>query len=173
MPYDDWCLERHLISSPEDFRSRFARDRDRILYSSVFRRLAGKTQVVAAGEVGPYHNRLTHSLKVAQIGRRLAERIRDEYVASLSKSGQITHAFDPLAPPSADLVEAACLTHDIGHPPFGHIGEQALSSVIDEIATENVLAEETDEDKRRRSTIAKPREKGVVDSKGMRRTFES
>jgi dGTPase len=141
MPYDDSALERYLPDA-DDHRSRFARDCDRILYSSAFRRLAGKTQVVASGEMGPYHNRLTHSLKVAQTGRRLAERIRDEYIIKREKQGHKTSGFDHFAPPNADLVEAACLAHDIGHPPFGHAGEEALSAGVDEIATEQLLKRE-------------------------------
>lgn len=99
-------------------RSPFARDRDRVLYSGAFRRLDGKTQVVAAGELGNFHNRLTHSLKVAQVGRTMATRLND----SMAGEG-----------PDPDLVEAACLAHDIGHPPFGHAGETALSGVVDEL----------------------------------------
>lgn len=59
----------------DDVRTPFAKDRDRLLYSSAFRRLAGKSQVVASTEIGPFHTRLTHSLKVAQLGRRLAEQL--------------------------------------------------------------------------------------------------
>jgi dGTPase len=138
VPYDEWTLERHRITSPEDYRDAFARDRDRILYSSAFRRLAGKTQVVAAGEAGLYHNRLTHSLKVAQIGRRLAERIRDEWAEGRG-APSVAGPFDPSVPPNADLVEAACLAHDIGHPPFGHVGEQALSVVVDETGKSGLI----------------------------------
>jgi dGTPase len=85
-------------------------DQDRILYSSALSSLAGKTQVVATSETGGYHNRLTHSLKVQQLGRRIAELLRPESVPG----------------PDPDLVSAACLAHDIGHPPFGHAGEDAL-----------------------------------------------
>jgi dGTPase len=95
-------------------RTDFARDRDRILYSSAFRSLAGKTQVVSAQELGRFHTRLTHSLKVAQLGRDLATRLA---------RGRGT--------PDVDLVEAACLAHDIGHPPFGHAGEKELCEVMD------------------------------------------
>lgn len=94
-----------------DPRNAFQHDRDRVLYSGAFAALAGKTQVVPADELGGYHTRLTHSLKVAQIGRRTAEMLR----ARNGGNG-----------PDPDLVEAACLAHDIGHPPFGHAGETAL-----------------------------------------------
>ena len=116
--YGDAFLERHQQAGIEDpdtgGRSPFARDRDRILYSSAFRALGGKTQVVASTELGYLHNRLTHSLKVAQIGRALAIRLGAE-------GSDI----------DADLVEAACLAHDIGHPPFGHAGEEALNHAVE------------------------------------------
>jgi dGTPase len=96
-------------------RTPFQRDRDRILYSSAFRRLAGVTQVVHAGEGHAFHNRMTHSLKVAQFGRRVAERLVKTLDAEQAAE------IDP------DLVEAACLAHDLGHPPFGHIAERELN----------------------------------------------
>jgi dGTPase len=111
-------LERHqqggLDEQTLSGRSPFERDRDRILYSSAFRALAGKTQVVAATELGYTHNRLTHTLKVAQIGRTMASR--------LARAGA---RLDPT------LVETACLAHDIGHPPFGHAGEMALNAAVE------------------------------------------
>lgn len=106
-----------------DERSPFERDRDRFIYSDAFRNLAGKSQVVASTEIGPFHNRLTHSLKVAQLGRRLAERLRRQYAPERSSSD--VYAPDP------DLVEFACLAHDLGHPPFGHAGEEALHASVD------------------------------------------
>lgn len=107
--------------NPEgDFRTPPQRDRDRILYSSSFRRLAEVTQVVAANSGYVFHNRLTHSLQVAQVGRRIAEKLNKVYPES-------TAFIDP------EVVEAACLAHDLGHPPFGHIAEQTLNRLANHI----------------------------------------
>ncbi len=115
---------RHTLgagSKPDgsDARSHAQKDRDRVLYTSSFRRLAQVTQVVAADTGHVFHNRLTHSLQVAQVGRRLAERLIK------NDSGEIAQStgLDP------DVVEAACLAHDLGHPPFGHIAEEELNAL--------------------------------------------
>jgi dGTPase len=105
-----------------DARTPAQKDRDRLLYSSSLRRLAQVTQVVAADVSYVFHNRLTHSLQVAQVGRRLAERLSHVHKEETLHS-------DGLDP---DVVEAACQAHDLGHPPFGHIAEQELNQLAGE-----------------------------------------
>lgn len=103
-------------SSP---RSEFERDRDRVLYSNGFHRLRGITQVVRSNESYPYHTRLTHSLKVAQVGRRLAQYI--------NRQGD-DEDIDVVIRPS--VVATASMAHDLGHPPFGHAAEDELDHQI-------------------------------------------
>lgn len=109
-------------TAARSYRSRAQRDRDRVLYSSAFQRLAYVTQVTAPEAGHAFHNRLSHSLKVAQVGRRNAERLR-----RLATTGELTNAAAALAATlEPEAVEASCLAHDLGHPPFGHVSEKAL-----------------------------------------------
>jgi dGTPase len=97
---------------PSDYRHPFARDYDRLVHTTAFRRLQGKTGVVAPGEADFFRTRLTHTVEVAQLARRLGWRLGAH----------------------PDLVESAAIAHDFGHPPFGHIGEEALSDTVDAAA---------------------------------------
>jgi dGTPase len=109
---------------PGDVRLWGQRDRDRILYSDALSRLAGITQVVGSTETHAFHNRLTHTLKVAQVARRIAERL----LMGLEKSGLSNEKALTLVNP--DVAEAAALAHDIGHPPFGHVAEDKLHELV-------------------------------------------
>lgn len=100
---------RRLTELDDAYRTAFQRDRDRIVHSKAFRRLKHKTQVFIDPEGDHYVTRLTHVLQVTQIGRSIARNL------SLNE----------------DLTEAICLAHDVGHSPFGHTGEDALSEFVD------------------------------------------
>ena len=98
-----------------DYRSAFHQDLDRIMFTPAFRRLQAKTQVFQAGEYDFYRTRLTHSMEVASIAKSIAVWLR---------TANPEVRIDP------DLLEAICLAHDIGHPPFGHSGERVLHKLM-------------------------------------------
>ncbi|HXP84403.1 MAG TPA: dNTP triphosphohydrolase [Bryobacteraceae bacterium] len=115
--FDTDVWEEKRSATPD--RTPFQQDRDRIIHTYAFRRLQGKTQVFKSGEYDFYRTRLTHSLEVAQIGRGVCNRLQ-----SLSPLRSRDFHIDE------DLVEASCLAHDIGHPPFGHAGETSLNRLM-------------------------------------------
>jgi dGTPase len=102
-----------------DYRNAFQVDRDRIIHAPAFRKLQSKTQVFLTGEHDFYRTRLTHSMEVAQIGRSICHFLR-------TLKGPLRDDFFI----DSDLVEAVCLAHDMGHPPFGHSGERTLHELM-------------------------------------------
>jgi len=101
-------LGRRHPEPPHAYRTAYQRDRERIVHSSAFRRMTGKTQVLVASVNDHHRTRLTHTLEVTQVARTVARRLRL----------------------NEDLTEAIALAHDIGHPPFGHAGEDALDECL-------------------------------------------
>jgi len=121
---DEFLLQRKYYenpASPKDHRHAIERDRDRILHSAAFRRLQGKTQVFGIGQADFYRTRLTHSIEVSQIARSITSNLIFEQPLLISC----------IAP---ELAEAAALAHDLGHPPFGHAGEQTLDACMREVS---------------------------------------
>ncbi len=118
--YTDFDLQHlHDSERKSDYRTPFEQDRDRIIHTASFRRLQAKTQVFLSGEYDFYRTRLTHSLEVAQIGRAICTFLQ-------RKGGAFSDTFFI----DGNLVEAICLSHDLGHPPFGHAGERTLHAVM-------------------------------------------
>src|ERR1700704_2226756 len=101
---------RRVPEPPHPYRNDFQRDRDRVIHSRAFRRLQAKTQVFTRRYSDHFRSRLTHTIEVSQIARTIA--------AQLDLN--------------VDLVEALALVHDLGHPPFGHAGEEALNKAMKE-----------------------------------------
>lgn len=99
---------RHFEEREHPYRTAYQRDRDRVIHTTAFRRLEYKTQVFVYSVGDHYRNRLTHTIEVAQIGRTLARSLAC----------------------NEDLTEAICLAHDLGHPPFGHVGEAKLNQLM-------------------------------------------
>ena len=121
-------LSTHRYASPHksaDIRSSFQRDYDRIIFSSAFRRLQNKTQVFPLPGSQMVHNRLTHSLEVASVGRSIAcrtvQKLLDKHPELKDRQSDIE-----------TIVSTVCLAHDLGNPPFGHSGEDTISSFFKE-----------------------------------------
>ena len=117
--YNTFDLQEWGSSRKADYRSPFQIDRDRIIHAHAFRKLQSKTQVFLSGEYDFYRTRLTHSMEVAQIGRSICAFL-------LSRGNPLAEDFYI----DSDLVEASCLAHDMGHPPFGHSGERTLQELM-------------------------------------------
>ncbi len=117
--YSDFDRQEWGSPRKTDYRTPFQIDRDRIIHSHTFRKLQSKTQVFLSGEYDFYRTRLTHSMEVAQIGRSICHFL-------LGRGDPLGEDFFI----DADLVEACCLAHDMGHPPFGHSGERTLQELM-------------------------------------------
>ncbi|TGD82299.1 dGTP triphosphohydrolase [Hymenobacter wooponensis] len=123
----------HVVTDAPPVRGAFVADYDRVVFSSAFRRMQRKTQVMPLPEMDFVHTRLTHSLETACVGRslgRLGGRLLLEETEGLAKT--LPH----LDSDFGDIVAAACLAHDIGNPPFGHSGEDAISAYFRSSAAE-------------------------------------
>lgn len=132
-------LENREFKDTREIRSQFQRDYDRIIFSSPFRRLQNKTQVFPLPGSIFVHNRLTHSLEVASVGRSLANLVAQD----LQKREDIKNK--EILNELGSIVSAACLAHDMGNPPFGHAGEVAISKYFAEgngKKIKNVVADE-------------------------------
>ncbi len=124
------------LQNTDETRGEYLRDYDRLIFSSQFRRLQDKTQVFPLPGSIFVHNRLTHSLEVASVGRSLGrlvgEKIAQKNVATLSKLAQEFYRFG-----LSDVIQTGCIAHDIGNPPFGHSGEDAIRTFFKELSAEH------------------------------------
>jgi dGTPase len=124
----------HKTAYADAIRTSFLRDYDRIIFSSAFRRLQNKTQVFPLPGPVFVHNRLTHSLEVASVGRSLGKAVGDAIARQYPDEGEQFREFYKYELPS--VIAAGCLAHDIGNPPFGHSGEDAIRTFFRELAGE-------------------------------------
>jgi dGTPase len=120
----------------EPGRGEYIRDYDRVIFSSPFRKLQNKTQVFPLPGAIFVHNRLTHSLEVASVGRSLGklvgERLAEKHKEVFSDTSDDFYRFE-----LSDVIQTACLAHDIGNPPFGHFGEEAIRTFFVQFFEEN------------------------------------
>ncbi len=117
--------------NPDRVRTSFLRDYDRVIFSSAFRRLQNKTQVFPLPGAVFVHNRLTHSLEVASVGRSLGKAVGDQI--SEKYSNECPSFIDFYRHELQSVIAAACLAHDIGNPPFGHSGEDAIRNYFTQL----------------------------------------
>lgn len=135
MQFETLFTEKRVGSDkiPTGPRSGFQRDFDRLIFSSAFRRLQNKTQVFPLPGTAFVHNRLTHSLEVASVGRSLGKMIGERISSSFKSNNEDAYEFYRYE--LANVIAAACLAHDIGNPAFGHSGEKAISAYFIENAS--------------------------------------
>lgn len=119
------------VQNTDLVRNSFLRDYDRIIFSSAFRRLQNKTQVFPLPGAIFVHNRLTHSLEVASVGRSLGKAVGEMIAAKYPEESDQFNEF--YRHELASVIASACLAHDIGNPPFGHSGEDAIRSFFNEL----------------------------------------
>ncbi|WP_162051399.1 dGTP triphosphohydrolase [Pontibacter pamirensis] len=131
-------------STDESVRGEFQRDYDRIVFSSAFRRLQNKTQVMPMPESDFVHTRLTHSLEASVVGRSLGRIVGKSILERYPDLAQEKHIQEA---DFGDVVAAACLAHDIGNPPFGHSGEDAISAFFESETAQPYLATLTEAEK--------------------------
>jgi dGTPase len=135
-PYRLGCAKDICGHGPD--RSEFQIDFDRVVFSTIFRRLNGKTQVFPFPETDVIHTRLTHSLEAASVGRSLGAIVGNE----LHKKGRKVQGWELGA-----VVSVACLAHDIGNPPLGHSGEKAIAEFFDSERGREIISELSKEQK--------------------------
>lgn len=121
------------LQNTDETRGEYLRDYDRLIFSSQFRRLQDKTQVFPLPGSIFVHNRLTHSLEVASVGRSLG-RLVGEKIAKKNAETLNIHATEFYKFALADVIQTGCIAHDIGNPPFGHSGEDAIRTFFEELS---------------------------------------
>jgi dGTPase len=122
------------VNNPDKVRNSFLRDYDRIIFSSPFRRLQNKTQVFPLPGAIFVHNRLTHSLEVASVGRSIGKAVGEKIAEKYPNNGEEFIEF--YRHELSSVIASACLAHDIGNPPFGHSGEDAIRAFFNGLTGE-------------------------------------
>lgn len=130
----------------DEIRGDYMRDYDRVVFSSQFRKLQNKTQVFPLPGAVFVHNRLTHSLEVASVGRSLGKAV-GEKLAKMHKSLFTENVADFYRFELSDVIQTACLAHDIGNPPFGHFGEEAIRAFFKKYFEDNSAVDFTERQK--------------------------